>query len=150
MRPSQTAAFNYPAADWVSMVVRVLESPLDVKTIPDWARLAGKSATSLKLRCRLAGLSAKESLDFSRLLRAFLLCEEDRREVLEFVDIRDPRTFHRVLSRFGLHPNVGPLSVAAFMAAAARVVPRDCLVPLSARIATGGRRDKGRSDRLSP
>lgn len=66
-----------------------------------WAQRAGISASQLRTYSGLVGVSAKDSLDFARLLRAVLHNQDRNWSLPEVLDCSDPRTIARLLSRAG-------------------------------------------------
>ena len=54
---------------WVGIVVPVIDSPRDPKTVADWACWVGVSRGALRGWCRTAGLQAGRSLSLARMLR---------------------------------------------------------------------------------
>jgi hypothetical protein len=70
----------HPAKRWRALIELALGCAHDLPTVAAWAREAGMCETQLRLRCRLAGITAKVSLDFVRVLRAALFCESDAAE----------------------------------------------------------------------
>jgi hypothetical protein len=83
------------------MISVVIGSNDDVRTVQVWSRAAGVSRTQLTVGCRQAGLSAKASLDFARLLRAVLLGSTNHLPFTDFLDVGDPRTLDALLARVG-------------------------------------------------
>jgi hypothetical protein len=67
--PDAAIAFR----QWSAMVLAVLESPRDPRTVADWSRLVGASQGSIKALCRRVRCTAKRSLDAARTLRALCL-----------------------------------------------------------------------------
>jgi len=72
--------------------------------------VVGVSATSLRVQCELAGLRAKNALDFGRVLRAVLLSAERDCRVADFLDVHDTRTLRSLLLKGGIkeHRGIGP------------------------------------------
>jgi hypothetical protein len=64
--------------------------------------------TQLRLQCRLAGVTAKASLDFVRVLRAALWREVRGGSLKDYLDVGDPRTTSRLLARVGLRGSENP------------------------------------------
>ena len=94
-------------AGWVT---RIATQPTDVRTVKEWCRVVGVSATSLRVQCDLAGLRAKDALDFGRVLRAVLLSAEHGRRVADFLDVHDNRTLRTLFLKGGIkeHQGTGP------------------------------------------
>ena len=90
------------ATRWASLVTRNIDCPVDPRTLSIWARFVGASVPTLRSRCRAIGVGTKDSLDFTRLLRALVRALKARSDpVLEF-DVCDSRTVRRLFERGGL------------------------------------------------
>lgn len=105
----------HPIERWARTIMMVLESPDDIRTVDAWSRIAGLSASQLRERCRLAGLSAKESLDFARVLRALLHQEQSGWPLSYNLDVADSRTLNRLLRRVNLPVPPKQISVDSFI-----------------------------------
>lgn len=82
---------------WVSIVVPVIDSPRDPKTIADWASWVGVSRGALRGWCRTAGLRAGRSLSLARMLRVTMLYPRESPEnILDFADKRSIDSFLRL------------------------------------------------------
>ena len=83
---------------WIGVVLPVIDSPTDLRTITEWASWVGISAGALRTWCRMAGLPAKRSLSLARMLRVVMhLGEGERAEnLLDIVDTRTLRKFLRL------------------------------------------------------
>jgi hypothetical protein len=92
----------HPAKRWAALVGLALSCAYDLTTVGAWAREAGMCETQLRLRCRLAGVTAKVSLDFVRVLRAALWREVRGGALKDYLDVGDARTMTRLLARVGL------------------------------------------------
>jgi hypothetical protein len=87
---------------WSQLVVAVACADIDVPTLEDWGRLVRLSSRTLCSRCQAAGARPKDSLDLGRLLRVLRVGDPCNWHPEEYLDIIDPRTFARLLSRGGL------------------------------------------------
>jgi hypothetical protein len=97
-----TSVEVHSAKRWGVLVGFALKSLHDVPTVSAWSREVGMSETQLRLRCRLAGVTAKTSLDLVRVLRA-VICREARGGALnDYLDVGDTRTLRRLFIRVGL------------------------------------------------
>jgi hypothetical protein len=92
----------HPANRWGTLIGRALSCRHDLTTIGAWAKEAGICETQLRLRCRLAGVRAKVSLDFVRVLRAVLCRELRGGAITDYLDIGDTRTMKRLFARVGV------------------------------------------------
>jgi hypothetical protein len=84
---------------WGQAILAVLESTDDVRTVEAWSRRAGLSVRQLRSLCRLAGTTAKTSLDFARLLRAAVHQESSSWPLAFLLDVSDSRTLQRLQNR---------------------------------------------------
>ena len=82
---------------WVGIVVPVIDSPKDPKTIAEWAAWVGASRGALRGWCRTAGLRTRRSLSLARMLRVVVRYPHDRPEnLLDFADKRSIESFLRL------------------------------------------------------
>lgn len=93
---------GYASERWARLVATVLISATDIKTVDAWAREAAISVSALKTWCRAAGLRAKTSLDFARLLRAVRRHAGSPAYPYEVLDVVDERTMSRLLRDGGI------------------------------------------------
>jgi hypothetical protein len=104
--PSLTIASTtmrpHAAERWASAVAGVLRSDSDVRNIDAWGRTVGVSRGALRTWCSAAGVPAKNSLDFARLLRSILLSQGGPWDLFNTLDVIDARTLHRLLIRGGI------------------------------------------------
>ena len=79
---------------WVGIVVPVIDSPKDPKTIAAWANWVGVSRGALRGWCRTAGFRAGRSLSLARMLRVAVRYPEGSPEnLLDFADTRSLENF---------------------------------------------------------
>lgn len=95
----------HPAKRWGSLVGLALTCANDLTTVGAWAREAGMCETQFRMRCRLAGVAAKASLDLMRVLRAVLWREVLGGALTDYFDVGDARTMARLFARVGLRAN---------------------------------------------
>lgn len=104
--PPLTSAGTIPrphaAERWAGAVVRVLRSESDVRNIDTWGRTVGVSRGALRTWCSAAGVPAKSSLDFARLLRSILLSQGGPWDLFNTLDVIDARTVRRLMVRGGI------------------------------------------------
>jgi hypothetical protein len=86
---------------WAQIVVATVHLRSDVRTLDDWATAVGKSRGALKSWCAAAGVSAKTSLDFARLLRTVVQYPGREWNPYDVLNVIDPRTLRRLLERTG-------------------------------------------------
>lgn len=94
----------HAAARWARVLLPVLDSPKDPRTISGWSRLAFVSPGALRNWCRMAGISPRRSLVFARLLRAVFLGHGGRHKPENLLDVVDRRTLVGLLRLAGLNP----------------------------------------------
>jgi hypothetical protein len=96
------------AVQWVDLIVRVIDADRDPRTVDDWAALCNTAPNTLRHRCQLVGLNAKQSLDLARSLRALVQSSRLGCPIERLYDVGDPRTLARLLKRARLAPGTGP------------------------------------------
>lgn len=97
--PARSVATAVPHAvrRWVGIVVPVIDSPRDPKTIADWAIWLGISRGALRGWCQTAGFRAGRSLSLARMLRVAVRYPDERPEnLLDFADKRSIDSFLRL------------------------------------------------------
>jgi len=87
----------HSVARWTALVVALLDSPTDPRTLNEWGRIVAVSTGGLRNWCYTAGLSARRSLLFARLLRAVWIGVRCQRRPEDLLDIVDRRTVTKVL-----------------------------------------------------
>lgn len=98
---------EHTAARWARAVTSVTAEVEDPHTLRLWARAAGASGSTLRSLCRAAHTSAKDSLDFARLLRAVVVGQSlDDWDLANLLNVSDSRTLMRLIARGGLHEAV--------------------------------------------
>lgn len=98
--PQPVGFTPHAAMRWARLVAGVLTSPVDLRTLEDWARHIAVSRSAVKAWCEIAGASPRRSLLLGRILRAV----EYRRRGTRFensLDIRDRRTFRKLFDIAG-------------------------------------------------
>jgi CheY-like chemotaxis protein len=94
----------HASARWARALAPVITSAEDPRTVSGWSRLVFVSPGALRNWCRTAGVSARRSLVFGRLLRAAFLSQEGRHRPEDLLDVVDRRTFVGLLKFAGLDP----------------------------------------------
>lgn len=94
----------HAAARWARALAPVITSTKDPRTVSGWSRLAFVSPGALRNWCRTAGVSARRSLVFGRLLRAAFLSQGGRHRPEDLLDVVDRRTYLGLLKFAGLDP----------------------------------------------
>lgn len=91
---SVVASIPHAVRRWVGIVVPVIDSPRDPKTIADWAMWVGVSRGALRNWCQTAGLRAGRSLSLARMLRVVVRYPgESPENLLDFADKRSIDNF---------------------------------------------------------
>lgn len=138
---------SHAAARWARVLVPILDSPKDPRTISGWSRLAFVSPGALRNWCRMAGVSPRRSLIFGRLLRAVVLGHGGRHKPENLLDVVDRRTLVGLLRLAGFNPQHDlPQDVDAFLQRQALIRDLDALFEI--RRALAARRQS--APRLSP
>jgi hypothetical protein len=100
--PSLLSRPKSAAERWACLVLRSCVAEHDLKTIRDWASVAGVSYSALTESCRLVGIRPHDARDFLRMLRA-LSHASGRIDNLEHgLDVNDHRTLKTLFERAGL------------------------------------------------
>ena len=144
---------------WVSVVLPVLDAERDPRTLAEWGRHVGASASTLRSRCAAAGQGAKASLDFARLLRLVVRAQAAGSGWDPAVELSscDPRTAQALLGQAGLlniPPGSTPPSVTFFLDGQRLVPEGRALADLKQALAHCGvlvepRKRDGSADRAS-
>jgi hypothetical protein len=122
---------------WAAAVTVAVNLPEDPRTVRTWSRSIGLCETQLRVTCRMAGFSAKASLDFARLLRAVVLQQNSDWSLGDYLDLADGRTLSRLLSRAGVDD--GPRLTPAVFLTTQRLVRGDAaLTEISERLDSYG------------
>jgi len=137
----------HAAARWVRVLMTIVDSPKDPRTISNWSRLAFVSPGALRNWCRMAGISPRRSLVFARLLRAVCLGHGGRHKPENLLDVVDRRTLVGLLRLAGLNPEHDfPRDVDAFLHRQALIGDPDALFEIRRALAARGQL----TTRLSP
>lgn len=101
--PRDTGATrSRPIAErWASLVLQVMQSDCDPKTMAHWARVVCVSRTVLCECCRLIHVPPHDARDFARIARA-IYQSGDRWEPEALMDVADARTLKKLLRHAGL------------------------------------------------
>jgi hypothetical protein len=96
-RPEPHAAIR-----WARLVVPIIDSPLDPRTIELWGKAIKASPSTIRNWCSTAGIGPRRSLVFGRLLRAVTLSERGAYNPEDLLDTTDRRTRLRLVRFAGL------------------------------------------------
>jgi hypothetical protein len=118
------------ARRWADLVMCAVAAASDPRTLDDWRREANLSRATLHNRCRRAGVLAKPSLDFARLLRAAVHASRFDCPAAALLDA-DPRTVSRLLADAGV-TTTSPLTTASLPSAASFVDSQRLITNLEA------------------
>lgn len=125
-----------PGERWAQLVVAAVTSAEPIASLADWALIVRLSTRTLRNRCRAAGLRAKASLDFTRLLR--IVVQYSRGSEMRFADALedyDPRTIARLMHGSGLAESSGVPDLATFLQHQTFVVHTSALDAVSSNLA---------------
>jgi DNA-binding response OmpR family regulator len=104
------------AERWACFVLRGCEADHDLKTIADWAAVAGVSYSALTENCRLVGIRPHDARDFLRVLRALFHQKGQLKDFEHRLDVNDHRTMKTLLARASLTgTRDGAISLRAFI-----------------------------------
>lgn len=89
---------------WALLVAGAVSAPKDPRTLGLWARHVGVGATTIRARCRVAGVAVLSSRDLGRLLRVVARSNLPNRgwDPAAELESCDPRTLRRLLVAAGL------------------------------------------------
>ena len=82
----------HAASRWAQLVVRIMESPSDLRTTLRWGRWLAMSPGAVRNWCRTAGAQPRRTLVLGRLLRAVHLREQEHKRLEDLLDVVDRRT----------------------------------------------------------
>lgn len=106
----------HAAARWARAVAPVINSPKDPRTVTDWSRIVFVSPGALRNWCHTAGVSARRSLVFGRLLRVACFIQAAGHRPEDLLDVVDRRTLVGLLKYAGLNPEQSfPIGSAQFL-----------------------------------
>ena len=108
--PSRLTSPRSAAERWAFLVLRGCAAEYDLKTIHDWARVAGVSYSALTDSCRLAGIRPHDARDFLRILRALHHAGGRTSNLVHGLNVSDHRTVKTLLARAGL--TMGPATIS--------------------------------------
>lgn len=127
---------SHAAARWARVLLPILDSPKDPRTIEGWSRLAFVSPGALRNWCRMAGISPRRSLVFARLLRAVFLGHGGRHKPENLLDVVDRRTLVGLLRLAGLNPQHDlPQDIDGFLQRQALIRDPDALFEIRRALA---------------
>lgn len=116
-RPSRASADleSHALRRWAALVQGATSLSGDPRTLAEWARGVAVSTGTLRNWCRTAGISARRSLWFARVLRAVHLSSGGSRRPQDVMNIVDKRTLSKVLLLAGGNPDDLPVSLEHFL-----------------------------------
>jgi len=109
--PSQQA---YALQRWASLVARSISSVHDLSTLDRWARHVAVSKGALRNWCYTARQAPRESLRFSRGLRAVVLQACTRQTLENILDVADRRTLIKFVRQAGGNAESLPSTTAEY------------------------------------
>jgi CheY-like chemotaxis protein len=87
---------------WARALVPIVDCPTDLRTVGRWSRWIAASPGAVRNWCAIAGIGARRSLVFGRILRAVMLGEGGRRKPENLLDVVDRRTLSGLMRLAGL------------------------------------------------
>jgi hypothetical protein len=124
-----------PGDRWAQLVVAGATSAEPVASLDDWAHVVRLSPRTLRNRCRAAGLRAKASLDFTRLLRIVVHCSNPAQtRFADALEDCDPRTIARLMRESGLVESSAVPDLASFLERQSFVLHASAIAAVSAHL----------------
>jgi hypothetical protein len=96
------AGTSYACDRWATAVLKVVVASEDPTTMAKWGRLVGASVGTIATWCKAAHASPKRSLELGRVLRALRLTGGTLSDLQDVMDIVEPRTVRRLVTRCGV------------------------------------------------
>ena len=96
------AVVSHAADRQANAIVLAMNSEIDPRTLSAWGQQVGVSRGALRVWCKAAGVSARSSLDFLRVLRAVVLAGHQTWDLLSILDVVDQRSLLKLLDRGGV------------------------------------------------
>jgi DNA-binding response OmpR family regulator len=124
----------HAATRWAQAVADFIGAREDARTLGQWARSVGLSASTLRTCCQMAGVSAKRALTLARLVRAVYQSRHVTWQPRQRLNVTDPRTLHRILASGGLSASATRVSLGDLLARQSLVHDRDALHALRAAL----------------
>jgi CheY-like chemotaxis protein len=122
--PASLTSPRSAAERWAFLVLRGCAAQYDLKTIDEWARVAGISYSALTDVCRLAGIRPHDARDFLRILRALYHAQGRTADLVYGLNVSDQRTLRALLARAGLTIGPAAMSLRDFIGRQHFVEPR--------------------------
>src|SRR3972149_2125861 len=90
---------------WASLVVNLAESPGDVRSLEAWARLTGKSISSIRAHCYAVNVRPRHGLLFARVLRAVVQGQrQEEWDLAEWILAASKKTLLEIAAVSGVPP----------------------------------------------
>lgn len=128
---------SHAAERLANAIVMATSSPADPRTLAAWGQRVGVSRGALRVWCAAAGVSARSSLDFLRILRAVIQTQNGAWDLFGVLDIVDERSLARLLHRGGIGhilERTQPPSVGEFLKLQRFVKNADLIQAVSNRL----------------
>jgi ActR/RegA family two-component response regulator len=100
---------------WTNLIVKAIPLRADPRTLSEWGHAIGVSEGALRNWCRTAGISARRSLLFARVLRAVACHERTGTAAEALLNVVDRRTVNKILSQCGGVRGCLPSSLSLFL-----------------------------------
>jgi len=124
----------HAAARWADAVVALTESHTDVRTIGQWARAVGASASTVRAWCQRANVSPRRSLVLARLLRAVHHSEGRPWQPAQRLHVTDSRTLAGMLAAGGLSTSADRVTIAQLLDGQTLIEDPETLVEFRRRL----------------
>lgn len=98
----QAATVLHASSRWAAAVIRILDSREDPNTVAAWGSCINTSSGALRNWCRTAGIGARRSLVFGRMLRAVVLGINGGASAENLLNVTDKRTLKKLFETSGL------------------------------------------------
>lgn len=110
---------------WARIVLKACESVEDPRTVPLWARSSGVSTATVEETCRLCRVTAHDSRDLGRFLRALALSRKTGVLLRDHLAVADERTLASLFQKARVSRDASYVPLDAFL-------PHQLFVPSSA------------------
>jgi CheY-like chemotaxis protein len=106
---------SHASSRWAAAVVPLIRCQKDPRTIAMWGRWIGSSPGAIRNWCHTAGITARRSLIFGRLLRAVVLRQRSAEAPQDLLDVVDTRTLDGLFRLAGFDNGELPADVDDFL-----------------------------------
>lgn len=130
--PVARERYGSVSSRWATLVLDAQRAAYDPRTVPLWGRAVGVGSGTIEETCRLCGVSAHQSRDLARVMRALTLSQLTNTALHDHLAIADERTLVRLLRRAGLRRDGGVCHLEMLLARQAFIpTSKPCLAELA-------------------